>query len=98
MIQVLSDQTLLAGKPIAFQRLVASQLISEDEPLPVFNSLPPPPPPPSPPLETLRRHPRAPHLRLVVSQAKTATIHFADEDMRKLLIACETEIIRVRPA
>ena len=97
MIQVLSDQTLLAGKPIAFQRLVASQLISEDEPLPVFNSLPPPPPP-SPPLETLRRHPRAPHLRLVVSQAKPMTVHFADDDMRKFLEACDAGTVILRPA
>ena len=81
MIQVLSDQTLLAGKPIAFQRLAASQLIREDDPLPAFDSLPPPAPPP----DALRVHPRAPHLRLVVSQAKPATIHFSDEAALDLL-------------
>ncbi len=93
IIQVLSDQTLLAGKPIAFQRLVASQLIREDDPLPAFDSLPPPPP-----SDGLRSHPRAPHLRLVVSQAKPATIHFADADMRKLLAAGELGMMKLRPA
>src|ERR1700742_1330658 len=43
MIQILSDQTQLGGKPIAFQRLAASQLIREDDPLPSFDNLPPPP-------------------------------------------------------
>jgi hypothetical protein len=80
MIQVLSDQSRLHGKPIAFQRLAASQLIREDDPLPSFNDLPPPPPPPS---GGLRVPPaRAPHLRLVVSQPRPATVHFADETAR----------------
>jgi hypothetical protein len=94
MIQVLSDQTVLAGKPIAFQRLVASQLIREDDPLPAFDSLPPPPPP----SDGLRSHPRAPHLRLVVSQAKPATIHFVDADMRSLLRVGKLAIAKPRPA
>jgi hypothetical protein len=94
LIQVLSDQALLAGKPIAFQRLVASQLIREDDPLPAFDSLPPPSTPP----DALRTHPRAPHLRLVASQTKPATVHFADEDMRKLLDGCENGMTKLRPA
>jgi hypothetical protein len=96
MIQVLSDQTLLDGKPIAFQRLAASQFIREDEPLAAFDSLPPPPPPSSG--DTLRSHPRAPHLRLVVSQSKPATIHFVDEDMRAFLKAGHEGMTKLRPA
>ena len=94
MIQVLSDQTLLAGKPIAFQRLSGSQLIQEDEALSTFD----PPPPPAPPPDTWRKHPRAPHLRLVVSQNKPTLAHFIDEDMRKFLAVCEAGMVRVRPA
>jgi hypothetical protein len=79
VIQVLSDQSALAGKPIAFQRLAASQLIREDEPLAMFDDVPPSPP-------SLRDHPRAPHLRLVVSQAKPmTTVHFSDERAQRLL-------------
>ena len=81
MIQILSDQSRLLGKPIAFQRLAGSQLIREDDPLPSFNDLPPPPPPP--PSGGFRGpSARAPHLRLVVSHARPATVHFTDETAR----------------
>lgn len=81
MIQILSDVSLLRGRPIAFQRLAASQLIREDEPKYVPPTVPPPPPPP-----VYRSHPRAPHLRLVVSQDRPAAAHadafeFDTEDM-----------------
>lgn len=33
MVQLLTDVVALGGKPIAFQRMVASQLVSEGEPL-----------------------------------------------------------------
>lgn len=92
IIQVLSDQTLLAGKPIAFQRLVASQIIREDDPLPSFDSLPPPPP-----SDGRRGHPRAPHLRLVASQAKPTTVHFVDADMRQLLRGTDLAVSKLRP-
>ncbi|HUO90817.1 MAG TPA: PAS domain-containing protein [Rhizomicrobium sp.] len=82
--QILSDQTMLGGKPIAFQRLAASQFVREDEPLSSFDNLPPPPPP-STGLRALRSHPKAPHLRLVVSQTKPATIHFVDESAQSLI-------------
>jgi hypothetical protein len=76
MVQVLSDTAVLAGKPIAFQRLVASQLVIEDEPLSTYDNLPPPPPPPP----TIRQHSKAPYLRLVSSQEGPArgpvTLHF----------------------
>ena len=49
MVQILTDMTQLLGRPIAFQRLAASQIIREDEPRPLTNNNPPPPtilPPP----------------------------------------------------
>ncbi len=86
MIQILSDQALLAGKPIAFQRLAASQLIREDDPLPSYDNLPPPPPPANH-VTALRNHPKAPHLRLGVSQSRpaAATGPFSDESARELI-------------
>jgi hypothetical protein len=77
---VLSDPTPLAGKPIAFERLVSCQMIREDEPLSTYNA----PPPPMPPMEPIRSHPRAPHLRLVVSRDKPATVHM-DTMMQDLI-------------
>ncbi len=70
MVQVLSDSAV-AGRPIAFERLIGSQVIHEDEPLSTFDA----PPPPMPPLEPLRSHPRAPHLRLVISRDKPIAAH-----------------------
>ena len=81
MIQVLSEQKMLDGKPIAFQRIAGSQFIRENDPLSPFDDLPPP----SGGLHNSAGHPRAPHLRLVVSQQKPHTVHFVDEDARKLL-------------
>ena len=68
MVQMLSDPTPLLGHAIAYERLIASQLIQEDEPLPNYdqNNLPPPPPPP--PSMMLKSHPKAPYLRLVIDQ------------------------------
>lgn len=78
MIQVLSDASQLCGRPIAFQRLAASQLVREGEPRPVIKNSDPPPPP-----TVLRTHPKAPHLRLVVSQDNPATASFEPSDMLK---------------
>jgi hypothetical protein len=79
MTQILSDVQQLGGRPIAFQRLVASQIVREAEPLASVH-LPPPPPPPS--IQILRNHPRAPHLRLVVSQDRPSTaLNFEPENM-----------------
>jgi hypothetical protein len=78
MIQVMSDVSQLHGRPIAFQRLAASQIIREDDPRGLSNvNLPPPPPPPPP---VYRSHPRAPHLRLVISQDRPASMHFEVEN------------------
>lgn len=81
MIQVLSEQTMRDGKPIAFQRIAGSQFIRENDSLLPFDDLPPP----SGGLRPTAGNPRAPHLRLVVSQHKPHTVHFADEDACKLL-------------
>jgi hypothetical protein len=90
IVQVLSDPAMLGGRPIAFERLVASQLVRENEPLAVHDNPPPPPPPPSWPGETLRTHPRAPHLRLVVSRPEAAALHCEmDVTMQKLLATLE---------
>jgi hypothetical protein len=80
MTQVLSDVQQLGGRPVAFQRLVASQMIREGEPL---ANLTAPPPPPPPAMQILRNHARAPHLRLVVSQDRPAvapTVHRLQSD------------------
>lgn len=81
LTQVLSDVAQLGGRPIAFQRLVASQLIREDEPLPPV-ALPPPPPPQN---QILRNHSKAPHLRLVVSRDRPSTVHTIGEEMMRRL-------------
>jgi hypothetical protein len=64
LVQVLSDPTPLLGRAIAYERLVGSELIQEDEPLPSYSQNSPPPPP-------ARSHPKAPWLRLVVSEDKS---------------------------
>jgi hypothetical protein len=86
LTQILSDTAQLGGKPIAFERLVGSQVVQEDEPLST-NAAPPPMPPMSPPGDALRSHPRAPHLRLVVSQDRPQTVHTEMDEMMLRLIA-----------
>lgn len=61
--QVLTDVAPLLGQSITFERLVASSLVREDEG--VADDVPPPPPPGG---QRWPGHPRAPHLRLVVSR------------------------------
>lgn len=78
LTQVLSDMALLGGRPIAFQRLVASTLIREDEPLSAVTLSPPPPVPAA---QMLRNHPKAPHLRLVVSQERPANPDVSSEEV-----------------
>jgi hypothetical protein len=92
IVQVLSDPAMLAGRPIAFERLVGSQLVRENDPLPLSDIQPPPPPPPPPvwPQTGLRSHPRAPHLRLVVSRPDVPAVHCEmDETMQKLIRALD---------
>lgn len=81
MVQMLSDPTPLLGRSIAYERLVGSQLIQEDEPFSGQDhdqNQPPPPPPPPP---SLRAHPKAPYLRLVSSQDSPAFLHFGSGDL-----------------
>ncbi len=78
MVQMLSDPTPLLGHSIAYERLVGSQLIQEDEPMPAYDQNRPPPPAPPP---SLRAHPKAPNLRLVVSQDNPTLLHFGTGDL-----------------
>lgn len=100
MVQILSDAGQVTGRTIAFARLIGSQLVREDEPLSAYDSPPPPPPPPSQP--NLRSHPKAPHLRLVVSREGNATVHCEmDADMQRLIEALDIAtaapaLIRIR--
>lgn len=80
LVQMLSDPTPLLGRAIAYERLVSSELIEEGEPLPQYDQDEPPPPPP-PPQHYLRSHPKAPYLRLVVSQESPAFLHFGSGDL-----------------
>jgi hypothetical protein len=80
MVQMLSDPTPLLGRTITYERLIGSQLIKEDEPLPNYDqtNLPPPPPPPTP---ILRAHSKAPYLRLVISQDHPGLSAFGSGDL-----------------
>jgi hypothetical protein len=86
MTHVLGDASALMGRPIAFERLVASAFVRETEP-----AFPPdvPLPPPSPPAPPMRA--KAPHLRLVVSRDKPATTVQREVDavMKKIMEALE---------
>lgn len=87
MVQILGDASAHMGNPISFQRLAGSKLIREDEP---FSDVPPPPAPPAILPQAVRAHPKAPHLRLVVSREKPVSAQFdMDEDMRRLITALE---------
>jgi hypothetical protein len=88
LMQITSDPGQLLGRPIAFERLVGSQIVREDEPLSTYD--PPPPPPPPSIRPSLHSHPRAPHLRLVVSREKGATLHSEmDQSMMRLIEALD---------
>src|SRR5258706_3818450 len=63
--QVLTDVAPLAGQAIAFERLVTSKLVREED---TGTIEPPAAPPPPSALDGWRPHPRAPHLRLVSSR------------------------------
>jgi hypothetical protein len=69
------------GRSIAYERLVGSQIIQEDEPLSTYDQDRDQPPPPPPPPPSLRAHPKAPYLRLVVSQDSPAFLHFGSGDL-----------------
>ncbi len=90
MIQIMSDVSQLYGRPIAFQRLAASQIVREDEPVALQNSNPPPPPPPP----VYRSHPKAPHLRLVVNHDRPVTMNFeADAILERIYDVFGPEVL-----
>jgi hypothetical protein len=60
LVQLLSDPAPLFGRAIAYERLVGSQFVAEDEPH--YDQAPPPPPR----RMVLKSHPKAPYLGLVV--------------------------------
>lgn len=80
LVQMLSDPTPLLGRAIAYERLVASELIEEGEPLPQYDQDEPPPPPPP---QYGRSHPKAPYLRLVSSQESPAFLNFGSGNLLK---------------
>jgi hypothetical protein len=78
LVQVLSNPAPLLGRAIVYERLTGSQLVQEGAPLPHYDqTLPPPPPPPA----QLKTHPKAPHLRLVVSKQGPSLLHFGSGDL-----------------
>ena len=81
LVQMLSDPTPLLGRTIAYQRLIASQLIREDEPVPNYDQGTLPPPRPPPPGPALRSHAKAPYLRLVISRDNTHLNAFGAGDL-----------------
>jgi hypothetical protein len=76
LVQLLSDPTPLLGRTIAYEKLVASKLVEEDEPGYVEPHLPPPRT-----RVVLRSHPRAPYLGLVVSDDQPALSTFEKDDL-----------------
>jgi hypothetical protein len=81
------DPTPLLGRAIAYERMVSSELIEEGEPLPQYDrDEPPPPPPPPPSSQYLRAHPKAPYLKLVVSQESPSFLNFGTGDLLQSML------------
>ena len=89
-MQILGDTAPLAGRVIAFERLVGSKFIREDEPLPALDT-----PLPSPAFRpALRVHRKAPHLRLVVSQSEPMLAnHELDATLLRVLDAFNGPVV-----
>ena len=79
LVQMLSDPTPLLGRTIAYQRLIASQLVREGEPMPQYDQTNPPPPPP--PASLHKSHGKAPYLRLVISRDNPNLNAFGSGDL-----------------
>jgi hypothetical protein len=77
LVQILSDPKPLLGRTIAYERLIGSQLVQEDEPFPRYDQNLPPPPPPA----QFKTHPKAPYLRLVVSEERPSLLNFGSGDL-----------------
>ncbi len=95
--QALADATPLLGRSIAFEKLVASDLIREgDCAVPEPAMIPPPPPPPPVRRPRASRTSRGAHLKLVVSQARPEPqrdgMGFTGNDaLAALLAKCDAE-------
>lgn len=85
--QILGEPKPLAGHPIAFERLVASEFIQEDTPELSVESAPMARAPAS------AAHPKAPHLRLVVSRDEAASPEPEVSPMLQQLI----EALEIKP-
>src|SRR5215472_5920855 len=83
-MQTLGDAAPLRGRVIAFERLVGSNFIREDEPLPAFDIA-------STPVAlktTPKAHPKGRHLRLVVSRDQPEVVQYEpDATLRRVLDA-----------
>ena len=96
--QVLGDISPLGGRPLTFERLVAASLVRENES--ADDAEPPPPPPPPVECADGRSHPRAAHLRLVVSRRDALEpaadpLHFdAGATLRKFIAFCGDAVSR----
>lgn len=69
--QIVTDVATLAGRAITFERLVTASLVKEED-----SAAAPPPAPPS--HDGWQSHPKAPHLRLVVSRKP---VHAAEDPL-----------------
>ena len=83
MVQMLSDPAPLLGRSIAYERLVGSQLIQEDEP---FAENDQDTAAAASAVDALRAHPKAPYLRLVVSQDRPAFLNFGSGDLLQQMV------------
>jgi len=83
LVQLLSDPTPLLGRVIAYEKLVASKLVQEDEPGHDDLNLPPPPT-----RVVLRSHPKAPYLGLVVSDDQPNLSAFETGDFLRGMFDC----------
>lgn len=82
LVQILSDPAPLIGRVIAYEKLVASRLVQEDEPQDE-SDLPPPPT-----RITLKSHPKAPYLGLVVNEGGPNLSAFEAGDFLKAMFDC----------
>jgi len=80
MVQFLGDAVPLGGRPIAYERLIRSKIIREDEPPSHPGDLPPP-------SDSGLLAQKAPHLRLVVSRGEPVTLHSEMDHALQRLIA-----------
>jgi hypothetical protein len=83
LVQILSDPTPLIGRVIAYEKLVASKLIEEDEPNHDETNLPPPPT-----RIVLKSHPKAPYLGLVVNDGGPNLSALEAGDFLKAMFDC----------